>query len=172
MGQILSQLGIDPQILLLQAIGFLCLYLLLRAYLFGPIANILRAREEEVAGHLDHAAQERVKAEQLRTDYEQHLAAIQEEARGELQRASREGQAERERLVTEARREREELIRRARTEIELEKQKALIELRQQTVELALEAASRAVRVALDESAQRRAVDQFIAEVETSPKSVS
>jgi len=165
MGQILSQLGIEPKILLLQAVGFLCLYLLLRAYLFGPIAHILRTREEEVAGHLDHAAKERASAQQLRVDYEQHLAAIQEEARVELQRAAREGQAERERLVTDARREREDLIRRARTEIELEKQKALLELRRQTVELALEAAGRAVRVALDENAQRRAVDQFIAEVD-------
>ena len=169
MSAVLSQLGIDPKILLLQAIGFLILFLLLRAYLFGPVGKILQAREQEIAGNLAQAAQERTKAEELRSDYEGHLAVIREEARTEMQRAVREGQAERERLIAEARTEREELLHRAATEIELEKRKALIELRQQTADLALAAATRALRTSLDEAAQRRAIDQFITELGSTPE---
>jgi F-type H+-transporting ATPase subunit b len=163
--ELLHQLGIEPRILLLQAVGFIVLYLLLRAYLFGPIQTILGQREADVAATLDRSAEELQRAEALRAEYEQHLAQIREEGRQRMQQAVREAQEAREAMLAEARQQGDELLARARSEIDLETRKAMLQLREQVVELAIEAARKGVRESLDEAQHRAIMERAIAEFE-------
>jgi F-type H+-transporting ATPase subunit b len=164
--EFLHQLGIDPRILLLQAVGFVILYLLLRRFLFGPIQGILEQRRADVESTLDRAAQEREQAEALRADYEKHLAQIREEARAHIQEAVREGQETREAMLDDARKQAEDILGRSRSQIELETRQAALQLRQQVVDLAIQAARKVIRESLNESLHRQVVDRAIEEIET------
>lgn len=168
--EFLHQLGIDPRILLLQAVGFVILYLLLRRYLFGPIQGVLEQRRVEVESTLDRAAEERRQAESLRTDYEKHLAQIREEARAHIQEAVREGQETREAMLGEARTQAEEILGRARAQIDLETRQATVQLREQVVDLAIQAARKVIRESLDEAVHRQVVDRAIEEIEAASPS--
>ena len=162
---LLRDLGIDPQILLLQAVGFIVLYLLLRRFLFGPIQNILEQRRVEVESALDRSAEELQRAEQLRGEYETHLARIRDEGRQRMQEAVREGQEAREAILAEARAQAQGTLNRARAQIDLETRQAMQELRHHVVDLAIEAARKAVHETLDEERHRELVDRAIADIE-------
>ena len=163
--EVLDQLGLNPRILLIQAVGFIVLYLLLRRFLFGPIQNVLEQRRMQVESSLDRAAEERQQAESLRADYEKHLAQIREEGRARIQEAVREGQEAREATLADARKQAEDILGRARAEIDLETRQAMLQLRQQVVDLAIEAARKVIRESLDEARHREVVDRAIKEIE-------
>jgi len=166
----LEGLGIDPEILLLQAVGFIILYLLLRRFLFGPIQNILEQRRAEVESALDRSAEEVQRAEALRAEYEIHLARIRDEARQRMQEAVREGQEAGEAILAEARTQAEGTLDRARAQIDLETRQAMQELRHQVVDLAIEAARKAVHETLDEERHRQIVDRVIGDIEAARSS--
>jgi len=158
-------LMIDFRLLLLQAAGFLVIYLVLRKYLFGPIGAILQARETEVTENLSHAENERKAAGQLRSDLEAHLASIQQEARRRMGEAMAEAAEERERILSETRVQCEQLLNRTREEMQREQQRALTELRGQVADLAVLAASRALQADLHGEVHQRAIEDFIDRLE-------
>ena len=163
----MEELGllVELRLLLLQAVGFLVIYLVLRKFLFGPLRAILRARQTEVAENLSHAENERSTASQLRSDLEAHSASIQQEARHQLAQAMTQAAEERERILSETRAQCEQLLNRAREEIEREQQRALAELRGQVADLALLAASRALQADLHGEVHQRAIEDFIDQLE-------
>jgi F-type H+-transporting ATPase subunit b len=167
MKEILDSLGIKGPVLIIQIAGFLILYLLLRRFLFGPVAGMLRARQEEVEAGLKAAEDARAEAVRLSQDKDQILAQAREEGRGVVQKAVQEAQKARARLLAEAQEERAALLARGRSMLEVERKQTVLELRQQVSDLALMAASRAISETLDEAAQRRVVDAFITGVESS-----
>jgi F-type H+-transporting ATPase subunit b len=156
---------IDFRLLILQAVGFLAIYLVLRRYLFGPIGAILRARETEVAENLSHAENEMEAASRLRSDLEANLASIHQEARRQVGQAMAEAAEEREKMLAETRVQCEKLLNRAREEIEREQRRALAELRGQVADLALLATSRALQVYPDDYVHDRVIEGFIDRLE-------
>jgi F-type H+-transporting ATPase subunit b len=162
---IFQSLGLNPAVLGLQALVFLVLLWLLRRFLFGPVQQIMRARELEVQQHLDQARDHQTTAERIRDELQQRLDTIQEEARRRMREVADEAKAARDTAVAEARAEAERLLQRAASEIDLEKRKAIADLREQVADLALSAASKAIQETLDESTQRRVIDQAISSLE-------
>ena len=162
---IFQALGLNPAVLALQALVFLALLWVLRRFLFRPVQQILRAREQEVQKHLDHARDQQSAAEKLRDDLQHRLDSIQEEARRRMREAAEQAKAAHDRTVAEAREHAEKLLQRAASEIDLEKRKAIAELREQVASLALSAASKAIQDGLDEQTQRQIIDRAIAGLE-------
>ena len=160
-----SPLSLDPAVLLLQIVGFVVLFLLLRRYLFGPLLEVIRQREREVEEGLE--ASKRAKEELARVEEEKErvLTEAREQGREQVRRAVREGEEARERLLSDAREETKGLRQRGREAVELEREEALIQLRREVVDLALLAAGQAVVGRLDEKQQRAVVDDFIASLE-------
>ncbi len=145
--------SIDPAVLLLQIVGFVILYLVLRRFLFRPLLGVMQQREKEIAEALDAGERARVVGE------------AREQGREQVQELVLEGEEARERMLREAREEAQEVRRRAKETVELEREEAMIELRRDVVELALLAASRAVLGRLDEERHRQVIDEFISGLE-------
>jgi F-type H+-transporting ATPase subunit b len=169
MQQVLEALGIKGPVILLQMIGFVVLYLILRRFLFGPVSAMLQAREKEVAEGLQAAEAARREAERLRVEQDQIIAQAKDEGRGVVQKAVKEAQSARERILAEAQQEKEALLERGRSILEVESNQAVIALREQVGDLALRAAEQAIRQATDDAAHRQAIDTFIASLESSGK---
>jgi F-type H+-transporting ATPase subunit b len=161
MQQVLEALGIKGPVILLQIIGFLVLYFLLRRFLFGPVGDMLRSREAEIAEGLRAAEAARQEAERLNVDKDQIIAQARDEGRGLVQKSVKEAQAARERILAEAQQEKEGLLERGRAIIEVERNQAVAELREQVSDLALRAAEKAIRQATDDAAHRQAIDAFM-----------
>ena len=165
MGEGAGVFSIDPAVLLLQIVGFVILYLLLRRFLFGPLLGVMDQREKEIEEGLERGEQAERRLGRIDEERRQVLAEAREEGREHVRQSVREGEQARERMLKDARGDVQQLHERARESLKLEREEAMLELRQQVVDLALLAARQAVLGRLDEEQHRRAIDDFIADLE-------
>ena len=122
-GSILSQLGIQFPLIIAQAVGFVLLIIVLKAFLYRPVLTVLSQREEEIRTRYSDADKARGTAEDLRREYENRLSQIEAEARDRIHDGIREGQAMRAELVAQAQQERERIIQQGHREVADEREK-------------------------------------------------
>jgi F-type H+-transporting ATPase subunit b len=163
----LHNLGIDPQLLVVQVFGFIVLLILLNKFVYKPIFGILEERQQDIKNTYDKLDQDREAMENARREYEQRLAGIEAQAREQIQAAVKEAQELRAGIISDAHKQSEALVEKARSESERERQKAFLEMRQQIADLAILAAGKVVGESLDAPRHRRLVDDFISSVGTS-----
>ncbi len=162
---ILDQLGIEPGALLVNIVGFILLFLLLRKFAFGPISNLLSARAQKVAEDVQQAADARQEADA-------HLASIQErreellaEVDTEADQARKRAQHEVQRLLEEARARARERELHAEKNIAAQTERAIQELRADVTGLAVGFSERLLAQSLDTERHQALVDKFIEDVE-------
>lgn len=155
----------DWHALVTQAIGFGLVVIVFRLYLWGPILGIIEARRDEVAKQYSAAEDDRKAAEDLRAQYEKHLANIEAEMRAKITEAAKEGQALREDIIAESRAQAEQVLSRAQDEIGREKDKAILEIKTRIADLAVNAAGKLIEERLDSDKHRQLVDRFIDDLE-------
>jgi F-type H+-transporting ATPase subunit b len=157
-------LDISPMALGLQIVGFVLLVLVMKRFLFSPIAGVLEARQNDVQSTLDQIHQDRQAMEASRREYEARLASIEAEARDRIQAAIKAAQEMKDEIVGNARSEADRLVSHAREEIVREKQQALVELRTQVADLAVNAAGKILHRSVDDRAHRELISDFISQV--------
>lgn len=157
----------DPRVLIVQGLGFLLLLLVFKMFLFKPIMDVLDARRSEIDSQFDSAAAERKQADELKAQYEQHLASIDEEMRAKIAQALKEGQAMREEIINDSRAQAESILLKAQAEITRQKDIALAELKTKVTDLTINAAGKLINKELDDEKHRELVGQFISELEVS-----
>ncbi len=160
MDAIIEGLGLNLGYLLVQIFSFAIMFLVLRAWAFEPIINMLQKRRETIAQGLDDA---RVAAEERAN------------AEAEAQKIIAEAQAKASQIVREAT-ERAEVVERdikaaaaaeavkardaALAEIGQDRDRMLADLRGQVAALSMAAAQKLVGDALDEQRQKALIAEF------------
>ena len=155
---------LNPGLTIWTAITFLLLLVVLSRFAWGPIVKMLNDRERTIKDAIEAAKRERLEAERLLSEQKQSLAQAQREAAELARRNQQEVEALRQELTTRARKEADELVATARQQIAEELSKARAELKAQVADLAIDAAGRLVKASLDETAQRRLVEEYIAQL--------
>jgi F-type H+-transporting ATPase subunit b len=156
--------SINPGLTLWTAITFLLLLAVLAKFAWGPIVKMLAERERTIREAIEAAKKERAEAERMFAEQKHSLAQAQREAAELAKRNQQEVEVMRQELTARARKEADELVATARRQIEEEKVKAVADLRAQVADLAIDAASRLVKVSLDDAAQRKLVEEYIAQL--------
>ena len=151
----------DPKVLIVQALGFLLVVGVFKFFLFQPILGILEARRKEIASEYDAAEANRTTAEELKAQYERHLATIAEETRAKIAEAVKDGQTMREEILADSRTQAERILTRAQEEIARESEKALVELKTTVTNLTIDAAGKLIGESLNDDKHRQLVDGFI-----------
>ena len=159
--ELLEQLAINPQLILVNIIGFLILLWLLKKFLYRPIGQMLESRKAEIQDTYAAAEAQRASMEEMRKDYERKVAGIEAEATAKIQAAVKEAQGIRDEIVNEARAKAESILDRGAEEIQREKQKAIVELREEVANLAIGASSKLLERDMDDNAHRKLIDDFI-----------
>ncbi|MFA0759438.1 MAG: hypothetical protein NOOUEUKL_002117 [Candidatus Fervidibacter sp.] len=159
--EVLGQLKLQWQWIASQAVAFLLLYLLMRKFAFAPIQQILREREERVRKAIEDAERQRAEMEGLRSEYEQRLARIEEEARARLQEAMQQAYQARDALLAEARENAERMVQRAQEQIALEREKLMVELRDFVADLAIRIAEKVIERSLDRTAHHELINDIL-----------
>jgi F-type H+-transporting ATPase subunit b len=159
---------IDPRQLATQVLGFIIVLWILGRYAWPKVLGFIEARQKGIEADLRHASDEREQAAKLREELDRELRGIEARARARIQEAVNEGQRVATEIKASAQRDVTLRLQRLDEEIEQEREKARETLREDLVRLAIEAAEKVLRQKLDGQAQRRLVEEFIADVGTAP----
>jgi F-type H+-transporting ATPase subunit b len=158
----LEALGITWFGLIAYIINFALLVVLLRMFLYQPIKNIMAQRQQRIADSLAAADKTAREAELQRAEFERELAKAREASQAEARKAAEATERMRQDILAAAEREAEEIKARAREEAAQERQQVQSDLQREAAELALQMTRKVVGQTIDEQAQRRLVDQFLA----------
>ena len=160
-GGLLSDLGIKPKTILVQAVGFLVVLAVLWKFVFGKVGGLLEERRTAITTQLDQLKTDREELDRLTAETRQRLSEIETEAQTKIQAAIEQGNSERQQIVTQARQDAEEEITRARSEIQREKDEAISELRGVVAELAIDAAGKIISAELTPERHQDIIDASI-----------
>jgi F-type H+-transporting ATPase subunit b len=160
----MENLGISGGYLIFFILNFLLLLILLRAWVYEPILNMLEKRKTAVAQSVEDAQV----AALARAHAEKEAAQIIAEAQAEAGRRAAEVTARAEQeaaaLRAAAEEERRRLLRDAEEDARLERERHLAELRGHIGALAIAAANRIIGETLDEQRQRVLIQELFSGV--------
>ncbi len=122
---------IDWYTVMFQIINFLVLVFLLRRFLYGPIIEMMEAREIKIAQREEAAATKASEAEQKAHDYQEKVASLQNRDEELLAEAKRKAENERRMLLEATRSEVDEIRERWRQEVYREQESFINEMRGQ-----------------------------------------
>lgn len=165
-GALLETLNISPRALVVNMVGFVLLYLLLRKLYYGPIGRFLDQREQGIRDSLEQAEQTRREAQEEQERLRQELDQIEETARNQIQQATREAQKARDEIIAAARTEAEGLVAHGKEQLEREKEKALVEIKDHAADIAVDACEAILRRTLTDDRHRVLVDEFLHDLES------
>ena len=153
-------------------LAFVLLLLILKKFAWGSLLKLIDDRRAKIASEFEGIERTQQELAKLKTDYQEHLAQIEEEARAKIQQAVDEGRRVAAEVEEGARAHAREVLEKSKEAIALEVAKARLELKDQVVDLAIQATHKILRQNLDEETDRRMIESFIREIDTMEKGPS
>ncbi|MDP3185113.1 MAG: F0F1 ATP synthase subunit B [Anaerolineales bacterium] len=159
-------LGINPGLVWLQILSFFLVFVILRKWLFSPLANMLEKRRNTIAQGQEDA---RIAAE-ARANAEQEAARIIADAQAKSAHIVNEATERAEKVVLEVKAEADKEIIKQReatlAEVADERNRMLGDLRGQVAALAIVAAQKLLGESLDEKRQHALLEGFFSGVKS------
>ena len=149
--------------LAIMLINFFVIVGVLSYFLFEPVGKFLNDRTDRIKTQIDHAKDQNMKANQLRQEYEEKLAVIEQEATEILRDARAKAKKNEQEIISQARAEAEEIKKRSRIEIGLEQERVKDEMKKEMIEVATMMASQFVAANMDDKKQNEMIDKIIDE---------
>lgn len=156
--------GLDIQLIFdtcITLIAMLALFILLSYLLFNPARNLINKRKEYIEEQLKEAALAKSAANEMKEQYDNKLANVDEESAELLAEARKKAKKRESEIVAEANDEAHRIVTRAEKEVALEKDKVRDEMKQEMVELASLMAGKFVAESMDEATQAKLVDETL-----------
>jgi F-type H+-transporting ATPase subunit b len=162
----LEALGLNLGYLLVQIFNFIILFIVLRAWVYYPILELLEKRRTSIAQGLEDARVAAEARENAEAEAKQILAKAQAEAAEKLREATQRSDAAGREIITQAEEEAAKLRQDALADAEQERDKILAEVRGQIAALAMAATQKLVGEALDEKRQHELIDEFFSGIKS------
>ncbi len=150
--------------ILFQLLAMFVLLALLKKFALGPLLNIMKQREDHIAGEITSAEERNKEAQKLIEEQRVLLKEAKQESQSLIENAKKLGEKQKEDIIQAARAESERLKEAARTEIVKEKEQAVSALREQVASLSVLIASKVIEKELDEQAQEQLIQDYLKEV--------
>ncbi len=147
-----------------QLANFLILFLLLRKFLYKPIAGYMEQRREEISNAIEQAENDKEVARKTREKYEKQILEAKKEAAEILNRASKQGDDMISQSKVEAKKQAQNIIEQAKKEINLEKERVFMELRDEVGRLSVDIAQKIIVQNIDYASQEKLIKDYLAEV--------
>ncbi len=157
----MSNLGIDPLLLLAQVVNFLLLFFILKKFLYKPVIKILNERQEKIETGLRQTKEigrERMKLEQRKIE---ELSRARREAERIMENAKTFGEKIKNEMANEAQKQSEEITNKARLEIIFEKEKAMREVKQEIADLVILASEKILKEKIDGKKDKELIEETI-----------
>lgn len=158
---------LTPQLLhdaVLSMIAVFTLFLVASHFLFNPVRDMMKKRQERIREDIEDAKQNQEMAENLRTEYEAKLKDVDKEAEEILSAARQKALANESRIVAQAKEEAVKIRERAEAEAELEKRKAADDVKKEMVSIASVMAGKVVSASIDTAVQDALIEETLKEI--------
>jgi F-type H+-transporting ATPase subunit b len=156
---------LDITEIIVQLVSFLILLVLLRAFAWKRILNILQQRRERIAGEFNAIEETKAETARLKREYETRLGEIEQKARESINKAVEEGRNITHEMRKAAYAQAQDIISDARKNIEYELKRAQDEVKDKIVDLAIAAAETVIREKFTEKEDYRIVEDFIKNID-------
>lgn len=156
----MEALGLNLGYLLVQIVSFSVLFLILSAWVYKPLVNMLENRREKIQKGLEDARVAAEARENAEAEAEKIMQAKQAEASELVRQATSRAQEVEKEMKAEAEKEIAEMKAQARADIEEERNQLLGEVRGQIAALAMAATQKLVGETLDANRQRALIEEF------------
>ena len=162
----MEALGLNLGYLLVQILNFALVFIVLRAFVFKPIMDLLDKRRKSIAQGLQDAqvaAEARANAEK---DAQEILTKAQAEANQNIREATERAEVVSKEIMAQAEADAAKAREAALADAGLERDRMLADVRGQVAALAMAATHKLIGDALDEKRQRALIDEFFSGVKS------
>ena len=162
----MEALGLNLGYLLVQILNFTLVFIVLRAFVFKPIMDLLDKRRKSIAQGLQDAqvaAEARANAEK---DAQEILSKAQAEANQNIREATERAEVVSKEIMAQAESDAAKAREAALADAGLERDRMLADVRGQVAALAMAATHKLIGDALDEKRQRALIDEFFSGVKS------
>ena len=162
----MEALGLNLGYLLVQILNFTLVFIVLRAFVFKPIMDLLDKRRKSIAQGLQDAqvaAEARANAEK---DAQEILTKAQAEANQNIREATERAEVVSKEIMAQAESDAAKAREAALADAGLERDRMLADVRGQVAALAMAATHKLIGDALDEKRQRALIDEFFSGVKS------
>jgi F-type H+-transporting ATPase subunit b len=160
----IAALGLKFKPLVVQLVGFIILFWILKKYLFGRVSGMIQARGDEIRKTYEENEKTRAEVKDLREQYERRLNEIQEKADSVIQEASKKATQAGQEILEKARREADLLREKRLAELEQEKKKAIAEIRTEVVRLSVLLTTRLIQKTVDQPTAEKLANDVMREI--------
>lgn len=147
--------------LVAQMLNFLILVVILRLVAYKPIVNMLKEREERIAGSIKKADDDAAEAAAVLQDYKAQLATARTKAQDIMDQAEKRAQDAHAARIQETDTEIKQMKEAAQLQIQRERSQAVEQLKSQMVVLSMAAAQKLVAKNMDTAENEALISEFI-----------
>jgi len=162
----LDALGLNLGYLFVQIFNFIIIFIVLRAWVYYPILNLLNSRRSKIAQGLEDARVASEARENAEEEAREILANAQVEAAAKIKEASERADAAGKEILAQAEEDAVKILEEKRVEAAQERDQILADVRGQIAALAIAATQKLVHEALDEKRQHALIDEFFSGVKS------
>lgn len=159
-----SFIGVNFWTALFVLLNTIALFLVMKRYLYGPIMNMIKARQEEIDQLYLDANVARTDALALEAEYKEKLDKAMQTGDQIVKEAVQRGQRRQEEILRQANEEAAAMRDKASADIEREKKKAINEAKDEISVIAISIAEKVVCRELNDADHAALVDSFINEL--------
>ncbi|MBQ1192600.1 MAG: F0F1 ATP synthase subunit B [Lachnospiraceae bacterium] len=159
--------GLDSQLIfdaVVLAINIFILFILLSYFLFNPVRDMLKKRQDKITEDRENAARDKADAKAFKEEYDEKLKGVNKEVEAILAAARKKALENEERIISEAKEEAARIIEHARNEAELEKRKAADDVKKEIIKVSTLMAGKVVAASIDEKKQEELINQTLGEI--------
>ena len=144
----------------------------MRFLLYKPVSKILATRADRVVSDIEDATEDKAKAAELKTQYEQKVRDIEVERGALLEEARKQANSRRDQILDEAKAEAQDIKDRASKDIIAEQIRVKSEVHQAIIDISSDMAAKLIAVNIDKNAHEKLFAEAMVELEaTAFKSV-
>lgn len=159
--------NLDPQLIhdtVLLMISMLVMFTFLSYFLFNPVRDFLKKRQDKIKEDIDTAKQDKEDAAALKADYDGKLREIEKEAEAILSEARQKALQNEAKIIDEAKEEASRIIERANRQAELERKAAADDMKKEMIQVAALMAQKIVAQTVDTKIQDSLVEETLKEI--------
>lgn len=142
-------------------VSFLVLLLALKKFAWGPVINMMDARENKIAGDIDNAEQSKLNAANLEKQRELELKEARTEAQSIIAQAKETAEKNAHHILIDAQDNAVRMKKQAKDDIRLERERMVEEAKNEVADLSIEIASKILKKELTASAHQELIQSSI-----------
>ena len=151
----------EPKTIIIQIVNFFILLFFLNIFLFKPLKQAIKDREDKVRNTLDEAESINAEAEKLKEQYGQKLSQAKKEAQDIIQSAQDSAEKTNNEIIDDAKKEARYTTEKAVRDVEAMRAKEMDKVRAEAGNIAVNMAEKLLRESLDDKYQAALVQSFL-----------